>query len=465
MDGAGVQREAADGGAHSPAGLLRADWGLMLWIFVNASVAALALFRPLLPSTRTFVAASLDWWAGEPLYAGASGFLHLPAAAVLFTPFALLPMVAADQLWRLLSVAVLTLAVYRAARLLRPDDGGRIAQHVLVLAIPTIGLDLLHNRWELITLGVLLHATADIAMRHEARGGLLLALAAALNPAALVPALLFGAVCRRVLPWLMIGLAAVLLGPFLHPHPAYVAQQYAALIEALPRAAGGFDLASALRDLGFEPAYASMTGVRIVTAGAVLWAGMQASRRLDRPSASVAVLMLGVPWVLLFDPRTTEGTYATLAVLAGLAAFAEHARRPLAALPVLLGAMALALGLHLYGDWIQRPVQGWLRQALALAFAGYVAMLIATGRSLTDPPPEPVHINTWLPNRVALVLCLLVPPAFGVYRLITADSLRGRLSSFDTTDFLILVVSLNVLAFALVTAAGPVLAWMRGRRN
>ena len=465
MDGAGVHREAAGTGTRGPAGLLRADWALVLWILVNASVAALALFRPLLPSTRAFVASSLDWWAAEPVYASAAGFLHLPAAAVLFTPFALLPLVAADQLWRLLSVAVLTLAVYRAARLLRPDDGGRVAQFVLVLAIPAVGIDLLHGRWELITLGVLLHATVDIAMRHEARGGLLLALAAVLNPAALVPALLFGAVCRRVLPWLLIGLAAALLGPFLHPHPAYVAQQYAALAEALPGAAGGFDVAAALRRLGLEPTYALMAGVRVAAAAAMLWAGVEAYRRLDRPSAAVAVLMLGVQWVLLFDPRTTEGTYAALAVLAGLAAFVEHARRPLAALPVLLGAMALVLGLYLYGDWIQRPTQGWLRQALALAFTGYVAMLIDTGRSLADPPPEPVHVHNWLPNRVALVVCLLVAPAFGIYRLITAASLRGRLSSFDTTDFLILVVSLNVMAFALVTAAGPVLAWMRGRRN
>lgn len=465
MDGAGVHREAAGSGARGPAGFLRADWGLGLWILVNGSIAALALFKPLLPATRAFMAASLDWWAAEPLYAAPSGFLHLPAAAVLFSPFALLPPVAADQVWRLLSAAVLTLAVYRAARLLRPDDGGRVAQYVLVLAIPAVGVDLLHGRWELIALGVLLHATVDIAMRHEARGGLMLALAAALNPAALVPALLFGAACRRVLPWLLIGLAAVLLGPFLHPHPAYVAQQYAALAEALPRAAGGFDLAAALRSLGLVPAYASMTGVRAVAAAAVMWAGVQAYRRLDRPSAAVLVLMLGVVWVLLFDPRTTEGTYAALAVLAGLATFAEHARRPLAALPVLLGALALALGVHLYGDWVQRPAQGWLRQALALAFTGYAAMLIATGRSLADPPPEPVHVNTWLPNRVALVLCVLAAPAYGVYRLITAASLRGRLSGFDTTDFLILVVVLNVLAFALVTAAGPVLAWMRGRGN
>ena len=461
MDGAGVHQEVAGARVRGLAGILHADWGLALWILANVGIAALALLKPLLPSTRIFMAASLDWWAGEPLYASASGFLHLPAAAVLFSPFSLLPPVLADQLWRLLSAAVLTLAVYRAARLLRPDDGGRVAQHVLVLAIPAVTLDLLHGRWELITLGILLHATVDIAMRHEVRGGLLLALAAALNPAALVPALLFGTVSRRLLPWLLIGLAAVLLGPFLHADPAYVARQYAALAGALPRAAGGFDLAAALPFLGM--AYVPAMGVRIIAASVALWAAVLAYRRLDRPSAAVTVLMLGALWVLLFDPRTTEGTYAALAVLAGLAAFVEHARRPASAMPVLLGVVALALGVHLVGDWLQRPTESWLRQALALAFGGYVAMLIATARPLADPPPEPVHIRTWLPNRVAVVLCALAAPAFGVYRLATAASLRGRLSGFDTTDFLILVVVLNVLVFALVTASGPVLAWMRGR--
>ncbi|PWC53429.1 glycosyltransferase 87 family protein [Azospirillum sp. TSO22-1] len=467
MDGAGMHREAAGDRPRGRAGavghVLRANWGLALWILANLGIAALALFKPLLPATRGFIAASLDWWAGEPLYDSAAPLLHLPASAILFSPFAWLPPVAADQVWRLLSAAVLTLAVYRAARLLRPDDGGRVAQYVLALAIPAATLDLLLGHWELIALGVLLHAAVDVAMRHDGRGGLMLALAAALNPAALVPAVLLGVACPRILPWLLVGLAAVLLGPFLHADPAYVARQYTELLAALPQAAGGFDLTATLETLGW--AYAPLTGVRVAAALAALVAAVLAYRRLDRPSAAFVALMLGTLWVLLFDPRTTGGTYVALAVLAGLAAFVEHARRPLSALPVLLGALALVLGIHLLGDWINRPTQGWLRQALALGFAGYVALVIASARPLADPPPEPVHVHTWWPNRVAVVLCALTVPAYGLYRMATASSLRTRLSSFDTTDFLILVVSLNVLAFALVTAAGPVLAWMRGRRT
>lgn len=467
MDGAGGHREAADGRSRDRAGalgaVLRANWGLALWILANLGIAALALFKPLLPVTRGFMAASLEWWAGEPLYDAAAPFLHLPAAAMLFSPFACLPPVVADQVWRLLSAAVLTLAVYRAARLLRPDDDGRVAQYVLALTIPAATLDLLLSHWELIALGVLLHATVDAAMRHDGRGGLMLALATVLNPAAAVPAALLGIACPRVLPWLGAGLAAVVLGPFLHADPAYAVRQYRDFVDALLQAAGGYDLAAALR--AASGAYVPMHGVRVATGLAALWAALLAYRRLDRPSAAFAALMLGVPWVLLFDPRTTDGSYVGLAVLAALAAFVEHARRPLAALPVLLGAMAAALGVHLLGDWINQPTLGWLRQGLALGFAGYALLLIAAARPLADPPPEPVHVRIWWPNRVTLVLCLLTVPVYGLYRVVTAASLRNRLSSFDTTDFLILVVSLNVLAFAVVTAAGPVLAWMRGRKN
>ncbi|HYG89795.1 MAG TPA: glycosyltransferase 87 family protein [Azospirillum sp.] len=470
MDGTGVHREAAGSGMRSLADRLRADWPLVLWALSNVAIAVLALVWPLWPSTRGYVASTLDWWTGEPVYTvGPHGFLHFPAAAVLFGPFALLPPMVADQTWRLLSVLVFTLAAYRAARLIRPDAGERVAPYVLLLAFPAASIDILRGQWELMTFAVLLHATVDIALGHNARGGLLLALAVALKPTALVPALLFGALRWNLLPWLLPGLAAVFLGPFLHGDPAYVARQYAAMAEALRVAAGSdgpwLDATALLRRLGLTPAYASMTAVRVIAAIATLWAGVQAYRRLDRPTAALVVLMLAVTGLLLFGPHTGEEAYVGLATLAGLAAFAEVARRPLAALPVLLGALALALGTHLYGDWLHRPMHGWLKPTLALAFYGYAAMLIATGRSIVDPPPEPMHVHTWLPNRVALVVCLALPPAFGIYRLVTAASLPNRLTGFTTTDFLILVVVLNVVAFALVTASGPILAWMRGRRS
>lgn len=471
MDGAGVHRDAAAGsGTRSLPTRLRADWALALWALFNAVIAGMALLWPLWPSTRGYVASTLDWWSGEPLYTvGLHGFLHFPAAAVLFGPFALLPPVVADQTWRLLSVLVFTLAVYRAARLIRPDDGGRIAPYVLLLAFPAASLDILRGQWELISFAVLLHAAVDVARGRDARGGLLLALAVALKPAALVPVLLFGMVRGRLLVWMLPGLAAIFLGPFLHADPAYVARQYAAMVKALSTAASPdgrwYDMAALLGTVGLEPAYASMTAVRAVALTITLWIGVLAYRRLDRPTAALVLLMLGVSAMLLFGPLVGEGAYVALATLAALAAFAEAARRPLAALPVLLGALALVLGTHLYGDWLHKPVQGWLEPALASAFWSYAATLVATRRAIVDPPPEPVHVHTWLPNRVALVACLALPPAFGIYRLVTAASLRNRLTGFTSTDFLILVVVLNVVAFALVTASGPILSWMRGRKT
>jgi len=467
-DGAGIHRDAAGADVRSLLDRVRADGGMALWLLFNAVVAVLALVEPLRPVTRAYMAAAIDWWTAEPLVTdGVLGVPFLPAGAVLYAPFAALPPVLADQAWRLLAVAVLTLAVYRAARLIRPDAGSGVAQWVLVLAIPAASVTIFGGQWGLMAFAVLLHATVDVALGRDGRGGLLLALAVALTPQALLAALLFAATHRRVLPSLLPGLAAVFLGPFLHADPAYVARQYAALAGALAAAADGgrgLDAAALLRTLGVAPAAVLMDALRLLALAATLWAAVRACRRLYRPTAALVVLMLAVNGLLLFGPHTEEGAYAGLAVLAALAAFAEAARRPRAALPVLLGALAVALGVRLFGAWLYEPLDGWLQPALALAFYGYLGMLLGTGRSLTDPPPEPMRIDVWLPNRVALVLCLLIPPVIGLYRLAAASSLPGRLASFDATDFLMLVVALNVLVFTVVTVSGPVLAWMRDRR-
>jgi hypothetical protein len=446
-------------------------WPLVLWLVFIAVIAVLAVARPMRPITRIYSASALDWWAGVPVYTeGIHGFLYLPASALLFTPFALLPLPLADQLWRLAMLAVFSWAVWRAAALVRPDAPARTARIVLALAIPTAAIDVLRNQFELMMFAMMLHAAVDMARGDDRRGGLTLALAVALKPLALVPALLAGAVRPGTRRWLAIGLAVALVAPFIHPDPAYVAGQYGAMVAKLRTAAAPdsgtwFDLTVFLETWGWRPDYDTMTLVRIAAAAVTLGAAVLAARRLDRVSAALATLTLAVCYLLLFNPRVEEGSYVNLAVIAGLLACVEARRRPGTALPVVLGALVFGLGTHFYGDWIYRPTASWLKQALCLTVYAYLGFAVATRRRLADPEPLPAPPGLWRHDRVALVVALGAVPVFAVARFIARVPLRHWLSSLDGLDYLVLVIAANVIAFGLMAAAGPVWAWMRASRQ
>ncbi|PWC33345.1 glycosyltransferase 87 family protein [Azospirillum sp. TSO35-2] len=359
-----------------------------MWCLFVVAMAVMAIVRPGRPITHIYRDAVLDWWSSVPVYTeGIHGFLYFPSSAVLLGPLAALPLEVGDQLWRLVMVAVFSGAVYRVAALLHPNMGRTLAAWVLVAAIPTASINILRGQCELIMMSVVLHAAVDLARGHDRRGGRMLALAVALKPLALVPALLFAGVRPGVRRPLALGLLVALLAPFLHPDPGYVAGQYAAMIgklaiAAAPDSGRWFDLTRLLAEAGVQPAYATMTGLRI--AGALLvagiaWAGV---RRLDHATGVMVTLMLGAWYLVLFNPRTEEGSYLSIAVLTTLAAVVEHRRPRAGALPMLLGLAVVGLGLHVYGGWFYRPTQMWLKQALTLALLGYPVWLVATRRSL-----------------------------------------------------------------------------------
>lgn len=400
------------------------DRMLWLWGVFVAVIAVLAAVKPMRPITRIYQSSALDWWASVPVYTeGIHGFLYFPSSAFLFGPLALLPLPLLDQVWRLIQAGVLAWAVWRAVRMLLPGDEDNLAPRVLALAIPAVSINLLRGQWELVMAAVLLHAAVDVAWGRWTRGGLLLALAVALKPLALVPALLFAAARPRLIAPLALGLAAAFALPFLHPDPAYVLHQYGAMAAKLltaaePDSGRWFTMAMLLNAVGVTPSYGTMTGVRLAAALATLAAALAAARRLDGRSAALVILWLAFAYLALFNPRTEEGTYANIAVMAALAACAEVRRTPRGVLPVLLGAAALALGTHTYGDWIYRPTETWIKQAVTLALYAYPVWLAATVRAWAEPVPErrgdSGTYGGWRLDRAALLACLALPLAGGL---------------------------------------------------
>lgn len=363
-----------------------------VWCLFVVAMAVLAVVRPERPITHIYRDAVIDWWSSVPVYTqGIHGFLYFPSSAVLLGPLAALPLGVGDQIWRLLMVAVFSGAVYRVALLLHPNMGRTLASWVLVAAIPTASINVLRGQCELMMMSVVLHAAVDLARGQDRRGATMLALAVALKPLALVPALLFAVLRPGARRPMALGLLLAAVAPFLHPDPGYVTGQYAAMFGKLATAAAPdsgrwFDLTRLLTEAGVQPAYATMTGLRL--AGALLVVGLvwAAAHRLDRATGVMVTLMLGAWYLVLFNPRTEEGSYLGIAVLTTLAALVEHRRPRAGAVPVLLGLAVAGLGLHVYGGWFYRPTQMWLKQALTLALLGYPLWLVITRRSLIAQP-------------------------------------------------------------------------------
>ncbi|MBP2308488.1 DUF2029 domain-containing protein [Azospirillum melinis] len=365
---------------------------VVVWCLFVVAMAVLAVVRPERPITHIYRDAVVDWWSSVPVYTqGIHGFLYFPSSAVLLGPLAALPLGLGDQIWRLAMVAVFSGAVYRVALLLHPYMGRTLAAWVLVAAIPTASINVLRGQCELMMMSVVLHAAVDLAHRRDRRGATMLALAVALKPLALVPALLFAVVRPGVRRPLALGLLIAAVAPFLHPDPGYVAGQYAAMIGKLATAAAPdsgrwFDLTRMLAEAGVQPAYATMTALRL--AGALLVVGIvwTAGRRLDHVTGMIVTVMLGAWYLVLFNPRTEEGSYLSIAVLTTLAALVEHRRPRAGAVPMLLGLAVTGLGLHFYGGWFYRPTQMWLKQSLTLALLIYPVWLVVSRRSLLAHP-------------------------------------------------------------------------------
>jgi alpha-1,2-mannosyltransferase len=372
-------------------------YGLFLWCLFIAVIEGIAINRPSRSITHIYQSASQDWWSSIPVYTeGIHGFLYFPSSAVLFGPLAALPPSLCDLVWRLLIVTAFSSAVYRALTLILPGVEHRLTAWVLVAAIPTASINILRGQCEMMMLAIVMHAAVDIGQGRDRRGGWLLTLAVALKPLALVPALLFAAVRPNTRVPLSLGMIVIFAVPFAHPDPGYVAGQYTALIGKLTAAAAPdsgrwFDLTRLFTEAGGHPTYSLMTELRLVAALLTLSVAWAAVRRLDHRTGTLVTLMLSAWYLALFNPRTEEGSYLSIAVLTMLAALAERRRSRAWSNPVsvMLGVAVLGLGAHFYGDWIYRPTQMWLKQAVTLTLFVYLVWVVFAGRNLAAPATGP----------------------------------------------------------------------------
>jgi len=357
--------------------------GWFLWIALTVIISVLVLLHPSRSDFADYYDSVADWWSGLPLYRpGAYGFLYLPSSPLIFSPFVALGAPAGDMAWRIFSVALFTYGLWRLVRIMQPRHARVMMPTVLVLLLPSAGVDVQRGQAEIAMVACTFLAASYAAESLWWRAAIWLCVGVALKPLAFVPLLLYGALFGPMRRPLAIGLIVILLMPFFHPDPAYVAAQYVSAFGKLVQSAApgpyhADDFNAMLNAFGVDLPVKLMIGLRFVAALATLGLGTVAVQRLSREQASITVTSLAIAYLMVFNPRTELGSYVDLAAVAGLNLGVVWNRRGSGQRTALLfGLLMLGLGTQAYGNWIYHLTKIWLKPVLALAYFCYLAQFV-----------------------------------------------------------------------------------------
>jgi hypothetical protein len=344
-------------------------------------------------SNHVYEQASAAWWERESLYRPFNdrGFLYLPHAAVLYTPFA-----RGDLVVRHVAVrsAFLILFVAGLACLAGVGDRLRRGARFLLLtlaSLPLVVQSMRQGQMNLPMVGAMLLGTAALATGRFGWAAAALTLAVVFKPIAAPLLLLAGAVFFRPLAArLLVALAVAFALPFLTGPPAYVWAQYEEMVHKLTFASAPptmyYDVRGLLETgLGLVLPTSVLTVVRGLAALGVLALGLWVRRRADAERTALLLYVLAACYLMLFNPKTEDPTYAVLGPAIGLAlveAWALGRPRPEQALLLLL-PLPIALSWELFGGRAY-----WFRPALAALFLVYVLIRLRGGRGADAPEAE-----------------------------------------------------------------------------
>ena len=348
------------------------------WLLVFLAIAGDAVLHPTKHTTMpTYRLASTQWWAGQDVYSlnAHAGFLYFPQAAVIFTPFNVLPFYAGEILWRMATFGLFAYALVRLNGFFLPRDGISSEKTFLVLsllAVPSSFASLRNAQFDLPLAALIVLTAAEIAQARWNAATVWLCLGLALKPLAVVPMLLFSALHWKLIPRVMIGLAVVIALPFLHWNPAFVAHEYVRCFETLVWATGAneprySELAALVSHVGIYPPDWLKTVIRVAFALIYLGLGFAATRRLPLLHAAWVVGALSADYLMLFNPRTETCSYVFLGPFAAsLAVFyaQQPNRKPVACF---LGFTALGFACDAI-PVVHGLTDRWLKPFLALLF-------------------------------------------------------------------------------------------------
>lgn len=359
----------------------RGAWiGWALMAVVSAVLIVSGSERSVVPAYRE---GAVYWMSGQTIFAhpGVGGFVYLPQAAVLFIPFALLPVMAGEVLWRFFNIWVFAYGIFQFAGLARGRTGRELFPLITLVSLPLAWSCARNGQATLIMTGLMLLAVVDMARSRWWRSALWLSLSVAVKPIAVVLALL-AVVIDRPLSWrLPMVMLAMAFFPFLTQHPGYVLEQYAAFWSSLTKAVhvGAVDKGwttpfNALQVPGITVPEKVQTLLRVAAAFGTLVLCWLSRRRHDAVRSAVYLFSLSVAYLMLFSPRTENNTYAMLGPALGVFLAGAYLAKKRSREVLLLGGIVFSI---LGGRVIERLLTphagtGWVSPLMAVCFAAYL---------------------------------------------------------------------------------------------
>ncbi len=304
-------------------------------IYIVTFVAGTAVFlqSPHRSVSHHYEDAANRWLHGEPLYSDSmetgNGFLYLPQAAVLHIPYRVIRditgiEIAGDVVWRLTSWLLLALAAIRCGRWVEApahQTQWRMAMVVCLLGVSSLRIG---QSTMLMTAGIVLAIDCWRRQRFS-RSATWIAIAIAVKPLAIVPAMLLFAVSAPMRWRIVMGAGLVAVSVFGFQNPEYVWQQYLDCATMLGRAADlgnqpGWwaQLFGMLDVFGFPTPPSVQTILRLIAAIGTLALVYVGTRRFDRCGQAVWMLTWTAIYLMLFNPRTENSTYCLLGPVLGI---------------------------------------------------------------------------------------------------------------------------------------------------
>lgn len=341
--------------------------------------------------TWQYAGAAQNWLHQAPLYrCDGRGFLYLPQAAILYIPFTFLPNALAEIVWRLLTIGLFAAGAFRLCRTAESTAGVRLFPLVTCLTIPASISAARNGQATLIIAGLMMLAVEELWRERWLRATLLLSLGLAFKPLTLVMLLLVAALYPPMLPRLLAGVGIVAAIPYALGPWQYVNSQYVAFGEMLAAAAheGGHHpwahIFGMLQTAGIEIEWRVQTALRAIAAAATLLAGWLARRRLPTARCPVYLFALSACYLMLFNPRTENNTYALVAPAIGL--FCAEAflvrRQPLVAWRIVGMSIGIVGGYEIGRRLAPGVSPVWLAPLMCTFFNVFV--LVRLTRELLD---------------------------------------------------------------------------------
>ncbi|HEV7223721.1 MAG TPA: glycosyltransferase [Pirellulales bacterium] len=295
----------------------------LMWAVLSAVIVALVIAWPESRTvTPNYREACLRWFAGQDIYCnGPHGFLYFPQAAVLFAPFAYLPL--GDALWRVVGIGGLALAVRRFSGLVSSGNRASAFAWMTAVAIPPALASARNGQMNLVLASAMTFAMAALAGRRWNQAAFWLCFGVAMKPLMAVPIAVAICCYRPVRKPLAIGLLLVAAVPFAMQAPAYAVRQHQLCFEKLFLAVApgpenpASDLFGLVSSIGYDFPAGLQTVIRGVAGIALLLLCGAAVRRRSPRSASAIILTFLAAYLTLFNPRTENNGYVVLAPALG----------------------------------------------------------------------------------------------------------------------------------------------------